>query len=791
MNEPSRQNEPKISIFSDILRIVHFTDKEIQKTIFLQQSRIIYLLGVVLTLLYYARIIPYTLSYGEHKIFVYLAIMQGTVSLLSSILYRFTLHLYERIVYLFIVINVCAEFEIIIQTHLINHFTPEVMAVYISVLMFGIALVFPSGFRQFVRIYLLLILYPVFRLYQIDGFSDYFIFSLLNNTIIFFLGSIFHLYWIYLRYTNIEKTIALEKANQKLQELDGLKTRFFENISHELKTPITIIHAVAHERMKSESAEEKKSAEIILNHTLKLEKMVKNILELSRIQEGESKVNLQAAELTRFLKEISIPFIKVAQSKGMQLKTLMSRELTLVTDYEKLEIILYNLLSNAIKFSEGGTITLAAFRAKDKIYIRVTDQGIGIPAEDQEKIFSRFSRGKSALQIEGIGIGLALVREFVDILGGNLLVRSVPNKKTVFTISFDAISFAPLAQPRIDLNILDSYLADLESRKISVPLNAKNSATDNVLIVDDNQYILNMLVDLLGKYWNIQTCNSAVEANAALTNYKPNLIILDIMMPEMTGKEFLVNIRKKNQEHIPVILLSALSDSHSVEEGLALGADDYLAKPFNPDELILRVRNLLNNEKRKKDDISATRSRIFKEIHDNIGSELTDLIMLANQEILIKPTDVMQNVMKKTRNIRSFLKQSMNLLEDLDLMEADFLLGLNLFLLRRYSVSNRSLMFSTEKFQGVASWEKNIKEVIFYVIREITNHDLIYGSGESVLYITGKTNEFELLFKLNIPQFPEHNFKKNIIENRLAEIGGKLEVVSEAERLFIKILITC
>ena len=395
---------------------------------------------------------------------------------------------------------------------------------------------------------------------------------------------------------------------KKLKEVDTMKSRFFANISHEFRTPITLIIGPLEKWIaKINDAEAQKDFSLIRGNVLRLQRLINQLLDLSRLEAGKMELHLSTEDLVMLVNHFVQSFESQAKLKEIQLR-FESRESRLFAqvDREKMENILYNLISNALKFTpKNGVITVCVDPAaainvppkhESRIEIKVSDTGIGIPADRQDKIFDRFYRVDDSYvrEHEGSGIGLALTKELVDLHRGDILVNSEPGVGSVFTVllpvgdvdeSAITTENKPLIQPEVTAE------AALEA---SISASPRNHIKPLVLLVEDNTDLRIFISDILKPDYQTIEAGNGVEGLAQAQEHVPDLIISDVMMPRMDGYQLCTKLKTDEiTSHIPIILLTARATRASKLKGLETGADDYLIKPFDSEELRVRVKNLI------------------------------------------------------------------------------------------------------------------------------------------------------------------------------------------------------
>ncbi|HLO86007.1 MAG TPA: response regulator [Nostocaceae cyanobacterium] len=415
---------------------------------------------------------------------------------------------------------------------------------------------------------------------------------------------------------------------ERLLELDQQKTEFFQNISHEFRTPITLIQGPLESAVSVGEGLSYSQSMIALRNSRRLLRLVNQLLDLQRLDAGRMQPSFRPCDLVDFVSQIVDSFRPYCEKKGLQLLTDLQPCPTVYLDMEKFDKVVYNLLSNAMKFTpDGGTITVRMRSQGDSCTLEVQDTGIGIVKEQIPHLFERFrqAEGSENRSYEGSGLGLALVKELVELHGGKVSVDSVYRQGTTFMLWLQAgASHLPEEQVThtpCELNVSRASveLADLEqvestSAHWEVPGELEHSSTTvtvnnaanseyTVLVVDDNPDLRSYVSDILRRSgYQVVTARNGYEGYNTAREALPSLIITDLMMPLVTGLEMIRMIRSEETlKGTPIILLTAKVDEETRIEGTEHGADAYLAKPFNDRELLAEVRNLLalkENEKR-------------------------------------------------------------------------------------------------------------------------------------------------------------------------------------------------
>ncbi|MEZ4847148.1 MAG: tetratricopeptide repeat protein [Bacteroidia bacterium] len=393
-----------------------------------------------------------------------------------------------------------------------------------------------------------------------------------------------------------ELTAQVKEAEaESLREIDRVKSRFFANISHEFRTPLTLILGPIKQLFKkSNSPEDKKSLTLVQRNAERLLDLVNQLLDLSKLESGKMDLQLSRGDIITFIKGIVFSFESLADIKQIRYHTYFpNRAIETSFDKDKLEKVLTNLLSNAFKFTpEEGDIrveTTISSEPSGKNFLEITiqDNGMGIPEDQLEHIFDRFYQIEGN-EIQGTGIGLALTKELIELQQGNISVSSVVGQGSLFTISLplDEIKTIESAQD-ISSIIVNESIAEQIAGELP-----------RLLLVEDNEDVRLFIADQLRESHQLMEAPNGAIGFEMAVNEIPDLIITDVMMPVMDGNALTKKLKTDARtSHIPVIMLTAKSGKENKIEGLETGADDYLTKPFDGDELTVRIRNLIQQRK--------------------------------------------------------------------------------------------------------------------------------------------------------------------------------------------------
>jgi len=417
----------------------------------------------------------------------------------------------------------------------------------------------------------------------------------------------------------------IEAQKQKIVEMDRAKSQFFSNVSHEFRTPLTLtIGPLEHALTGGYGdipAELKNQMEMMLRNARRLLRLINQLLDISKMESGKMTLHATESNLVSFLKDLAAAFSAYSERRKISLQMSFGTDaLPVCFDKDKIDKVFYNLLSNAFKFtSEGGTISLSLAEShpgQEPQFIEVTveDTGMGIAAEDLPFIFERFrqTQNVSVSGMSGTGIGLALVKDFVELHGGSIRAESTPGKGTRFTVRLlkgkahlppeFIFEESPAVPDLMTSENLKMELADLEQDDLNLKRDPDKQTKaphrqkkELVLVVDDNKDIRNYVKDILKKEYQIAEAGNGEEGLQFISGHHPDLVISDVMMPVMNGYDFCRALKSNPAtSNIPVILLTAKATGDMKVEGLESGANDYMYKPFYARELQARAKNLIS-----------------------------------------------------------------------------------------------------------------------------------------------------------------------------------------------------
>lgn len=405
-----------------------------------------------------------------------------------------------------------------------------------------------------------------------------------------------------------------------LEEMDRLKTEFFANISHEFRTPITLtlgpLEQLLSGRRGALPAGVRDQLEVMQRNQQRLLELINQILDLAKLEAGRMELRCtRMSDVNRFVEHRAVQFRPLAERRGVELRLSLDERLDgaeLFVDAAELDRLVVNLLSNAVKFTHEGAIDVRTQRVGDAFRLEISDTGVGIAPDELPHIFDRFRQagGGAAREYSGSGIGLALVKEIAALHGGGVSVHSQESRGSTFDITIplgrDHLNPASVVETTSDEAEYDSrpsvaFLL-LEGTGAGHGAEAANAAARatfdptkrTILYAEDNADLRNHVRDLLAPEYNVLLAGDGHEALALLRSQPPDLVVTDLMMPRLSGRELVEAIRADSAlESIPVLMLTARSAVGARIESLDAGADDFAAKPFDSSELRARIRSLL------------------------------------------------------------------------------------------------------------------------------------------------------------------------------------------------------
>ncbi len=428
----------------------------------------------------------------------------------------------------------------------------------------------------------------------------------------------------------LRRSQQLQDSNKKLREAEKVKTEFFANVSHELRTPLTLILAPLESLLSGKygdiPANQAGFLKTIQNNSLRLLELVTSILDFSKVESGKMKVDIEAVNVCNLVKSTLKDFQPMASEKKIRLQEdIDSTDIHILIDRYLFERILFNLLSNAFKFTPiGGQVSVRLFWKEGNLELSIKDSGIGISESNIGKLFQKFQQaeGSSTRKYEGTGLGLAMVKEFSELLGGSVMVDSKLGEGSTFSVKIPSNLLDLQLEEKSKVPFLKSSLSyssnDFQSDISLEEEDNFESDRPKVLVCEDNQDLSKYISSLLQNFCRVKVAKDGEEGLILVKSWAPDLVISDVMMPGKDGIELCSAIKSEPEtSKTVVILLTALSHREAMLKGWEAKADEYLFKPFHPEELITRVKSLLSIAADRKKNLEFVEQKNFELAYAN------------------------------------------------------------------------------------------------------------------------------------------------------------------------------
>ncbi|HBI81757.1 MAG TPA: hypothetical protein DDY04_07450 [Bacteroidales bacterium] len=420
----------------------------------------------------------------------------------------------------------------------------------------------------------------------------------------------------YRRKAEKKRRIALQEfEKQKEKEMQEYKIEFFTQLAHELRIPLTVISVQTYQLLEDAKIRQYKSTLMrIYRNTLKLQKLVNEIMQFRRLEKGKEPLRLQPCGIDEILDEVLADLEVLALQRKITFEVNHPIDPHFVCDKDKLLRILSNLISNAIKYNrEGGKITITVNRAEnDCLTISISDEGQGFSAQDMKNLFEPFGvskayRNNNLQSFYSVGLGLAVTKSLVELMNGRLEIRNLSPLGAQVTVTLPGIKYETLKQEDSNKLTIEDFEDNTQTSQIesSDVISTDVSEKPLIMVVDDDPETCDCIADILRPQYKLINAENGKVAQEILKNTTPQLIISDVMMPQLDGIDLCKAIRNDFRiSHLPIILLTARSEIEDRIAGLEAGADSYIPKPFHPEHLRVRVRKLLEQREKFKDTFS-------------------------------------------------------------------------------------------------------------------------------------------------------------------------------------------
>lgn len=426
----------------------------------------------------------------------------------------------------------------------------------------------------------------------------------------------------------LSKNQEIEAKNDQVTQLEEMKSRWYVNVAHELKTPITLIQGPINKILKNDKLNPVDKQDLIIANksTKHLNKLVMEMLDLSKVDKGHLELKKAAVDVGEIVRSTAAAFDSMAINNGIRLTIQAQATIWMDLDSSRIRKVVENLITNAFKFTqEDGKINIELMEQKDHIVLCVSDTGEGISEEDLPHIFERYFQSHSPAKSRsgGTGVGLSLSNEIVELHGGTIAVESREGEGSIFKVQLPKTLV--VAEPEISDKEEDPVV--IEDVEDQPPYTQVSTGVPRILLVEDNYEMRKFIQSILKERYAITLAKDGQEALQKLVGITYDLIISDIMMPRMDGKQLIEKVKSSDDtKDIPLVVLTALNDDEDKLDVLRTGVDDYLAKPFDAEELKLRISNLIANRNSRAEEAEGefADNRIMVKIEEDIKNHIGD-----------------------------------------------------------------------------------------------------------------------------------------------------------------------
>ncbi|MCE9501272.1 MAG: response regulator [Leptospira sp.] len=577
------------------------------------------------------------------------------------------------------------------------------------------------------------------------------------------------------------QTQEVRESNETIRALDQSRRQLFLGVSHDLRTTICLILAPIDTALTREDipAEVRKLLNVARQNSEDTLRRLDDLLTIAEIERHASPINLRRENIVKRLHKLAEAFNPLATSKGLLLNFhTTEQELFMDIDPEKIDRIISNFLMNSIKFTRRGEIQIKLNRVGDTLSVEIEDTGSGIPASETDEILAGKRKSKSG----GFGLGIPIALEFIKLHNGKLSLDTGIQGGARFTILFPIVNRIAISE-KIEIN-----LPAKKGSQISPPGEDRlrrnfDRLAPMVLIAEDNRELRKFLFRTFSGKFRVRTVANGNRAIRSLLNSIPDVIISDLLMPDCDGFKVLETIRlNKMYSKVPFILLTARSEVESKLQGLSHGADDYITKPFNVLELLARVESLISRRRAIQETILTEREKLYREIHDAMGSSLTDLAVTVDKVSALPylPESVYQ-LKDKVRNCLRSLRTGLAMAEEYSLIHQELITAMMYTITRRYTDSGRTVTVLCpeqpkleELFSKPALFAT--RSALFAIVSECITNDLRYGHGKSRWRFEMNQKSFCIEHKANTShtESDRPGLGGKIIRKRATEIGARI-----------------
>ena len=540
--------------------------------------------------------------------------------------------------------------------------------------------------------------------------------------------------------------LMLREQNARLEKMMVDREYFFDSVSHELKTPLALIINPLQriiENVSIKPEEVRPALVIVLKNAETMLREVNNLMDMSRMLNVNKECKKYPLNLHNLVSLVTDIFNSYIENRDIVIYFISDSHNTLVySNQEYLEKIIRNILGNALKFTNSGKVTVSLKQSDEDIILDVTDTGPGIPAGLQDFIFQPYHRGSQ--DSEGLGLGLAIAKQASEMIDAELILAESSSKGTKFRLLVpvyknnpDLEEFYTAIEPKADRESIELETDEISDynknryRTESPDIIKLNKYKSLIILVEDNRDLSGYLCELLQEKYHVIKAYNGIEAFHFLELVDPDLVITDVMMPDMGGIELVKKLRHSSEfQDTPVLMISARSGEDNRIKGFEAGADDYLEKPFTDKEFKLRVDNLVKQTNRVDTAKKTERKKFFQDLHDHLGGQLLDIKIIVEQIEKGHSTIGLGSLKEKIQKISDFIRMQLNGIEEIHFLENDIVSGLQVILLKRYQTASRTFQFIRNNIdERYPAANFKMAESLAGIFYEIVNNDIKYGIG--------------------------------------------------------------
>lgn len=595
-------------------------------------------------------------------------------------------------------------------------------------------------------------------------------------------------WWFFIRFRNLYQEQELKLNNERLRELDQIKSDLFSRVTHEFRTPLTMILITVDALVSNRHlpGDVQQAFQSVGRNGKKLLRLVNQLLELSRVESGDEIIHPEKTDLVIMIKLVMQELKEAAHVRNLMLTYIGPEEVESYVDREKVETIFINLLGNALKFSSDGEVMVTLEKRLSVTQIIVKDEGPGIDPELKEKIFQPYDSLGHDTPITGLG--LALSRRLARLHGGDLILELPDEGGASFILNIpDRILLDekimenhPYYLNRVDLveGTIASVMALTRAPERVEPI----GSGPTILVVEKDPEMYNFLYGILRQDYRFLGVHTGMRALEICERYDVDLVLSTAWLNDMTGIELLKSLREGEcYKEVPFVMISSNYSAEDRIKGFELGVDDYIESPFHVSELLMKIHNYASRKKQMQHALEDERRSIYGSIHDLVGSDLTDLVVLLagipdNKGM---KGDELSRIRTLARRALGELRRGVHEREDMEFLQEQFFSGLKIILHRRYENALREIRFQSSEVAErlLDRVSPGMKNRIYQIAMEICTNDVKYGKGRSLWGFDGNQSHlmFSLVTETTFQQTLQLGSKVSSVEKRLHQIGGSIE----------------